>query len=224
MPSTGPIIMLRALLVAVDVPLRNLADIESSAGAEPACSAPLGTRHPFPASHEPDRPQVRDSDGHQRARQHVNQTALRHGKEWGRPLTEAEHAESARVALDRILVQVIWPANITALGDLDACALQRPLPAWAPAKSGVFRSSKLDGLVQFDSELELLMLRQFDADARVIDYKEQPFTTPYVVDGEGHEYTPDVIVQLHEGKLLALGHPQEVRRDQQVIDAYLGAA
>ena len=78
--------------------------------------------------------------------------------------------------------------------------MQRPLPSWAPAKSGVFRSGKLGRLVQFDSELELVMLRQFDTDPRVVDYQEQPLTIPYVVGGEAHEYTPDVIVQLADGR------------------------
>ena len=76
----------------------------------------------------------------------------------------------------------------------------RPLPSWAPAKSGVFRSGKLGRLVQFESELELVMLRDFETDARVVDYREQPITIPYEIGGEKHDYTPDVIVQLADGR------------------------
>jgi hypothetical protein len=94
----------------------------------------------------------------------------------------------------------VWPSNIGRLDHLGAFSSRRPLPSWAPAKSGVFRSGKLGRLVQFDSELELLMLRQFDVDERVAVYQEQPVTIPYVVGGERHEYTPDVIVRLADGR------------------------
>lgn len=137
---------------------------------------------------------------HQHARQHMREIGRRSANRWGRPPTAAEHAEASRTAVDRILAQVAWPSNTKRLHGLDAFVLRRPLPAWAPAKSGVFRSGKLGRLVQFDSELELVMLRQFDADPRVIDYQEQPLTIPYVVGGEAHEYTPDLIVQLTDGR------------------------
>jgi hypothetical protein len=143
-------------------------------------------------------------EAHQYARQHMSSRGLRYGNRWGRPLTPAQHAEAARAAVDRILTQTIWPLPTARLHDLDAFALQRPLPSWAPAKSGVFRSGKLGRLVQFDSELELVMLRQFDADPRVVDYREQPLTIPYVVGGEAHEYTPDVIVQLDDGRAVVV--------------------
>jgi hypothetical protein len=136
-----------------------------------------------------------------RARQHmVDIGVVRRGKKWGRPLTAEQQAVASREAIDRILQQVIWPSSATWFGDLDAFELCRPLPSWAPAKSGVFRSDKLDRLVQFDSELELVMLRDFDTDMRVVDYREQPLTIPYAVGGEAHEYTPDVVVRLADGR------------------------
>ena len=137
-------------------------------------------------------------EAHRRARQHMTRARPRRDKTWGRPLTAADHAETARVAVDRILAQAIWPSSTAQLHGLDEFVSRRPLPEWAPAKSGVFPSGKLGRLVQFDSELELLLLRQLEVDARVVDYKEQPFTIPYVVGGEAHEYTPDVIVQLED--------------------------
>jgi hypothetical protein len=136
-----------------------------------------------------------------RARRHmVDIGVVRRGKRWGRPLTAEQQAAASSEAVDRILQQVIWPSNATQLDDLDAFELCRPLPAWAPAKAGVFRSDKLKRLVQFDSELELVILRDFDTDLRVVDYREQPLTIPYVVGGEAREYTPDAIVQLADGR------------------------
>jgi hypothetical protein len=151
---------------------------------------------------------------HQWAGQHMNQTGLRSRNRWGRPLTTTEHADAARAAVDRMLGQVIWPACNRKLPDLGAFCNQRPLPMWAPSKSGVFRSSKLGRLVQFDSDLELLLLRHFDADSRVVDYQEQPLTIPYVVDGEVYEYTPDVIVQLEDGRAFVVeAKPREYLGD-----------
>jgi hypothetical protein len=73
---------------------------------------------------------------------------------------------------------------------------------------------KLGRLVQFDSELELLMLRQLDTDPRVVDYKEQPFTIPYRFDGAEHEYTPDVIVQLADHRVFVIeAKPSELLGD-----------
>ncbi|HTU58493.1 MAG TPA: hypothetical protein VMF89_08665, partial [Polyangiales bacterium] len=46
-----------------------------------------------------------------------------------------------------------------------------------------FKSDKLGRLVEFGSELELLVLRQLDTDPRVVGYMEQPLTIPYVLDG-----------------------------------------
>ena len=136
-----------------------------------------------------------------RARRHmVDIGIVRRGKRWGRPLTVEQQAVASRGAIDRILNQIIWPSNPARFGDLNAFELRRPLPSWAPAKSGVFRSGKLGRLVQFDSELELVMLRDFDIDGRVVDVREQPLTIPYVVGGEEHEYTPDVIVRLADGR------------------------
>ena len=122
------------------------------------------------------------------------------GERCGGPMTAARQTKAARVALDRILGQVIWPAKTAQLPNLNEFTTQRPLPAWAPAKSGVFRSGTSDRLVQFDSELELLMLKQFDADERIVEYREQPLTIPYSVEGYTHEYTPDVIVRLGDGR------------------------
>lgn len=139
-------------------------------------------------------------EAHRHARQHMRDMGMGLGKRWPKPLTPAAQGDAARSAIDRILGQVNWATSTKPLEDLNAFSMQRPLPSWAPAKSGVFPSAKLGRLVQFDSELELLMLRQFDTDQRIIDYKEQPVTIPYTVGGEPHVYTPDVIVQLADGR------------------------
>ena len=107
-------------------------------------------------------------------------------------------------AVDRILEQVIWPSNPARLHDLSAFTLQRPLPWWAPEKSGVFKSQKLGRPVQFDSTLELVLLRDhLELDPRIVSYQEQPLTITYEIDGhagrQAHDYTPDAIALLHDG-------------------------
>ena len=137
---------------------------------------------------------------HRVAGQHMVHLGLRRSYRWGRYTSECEEGEPAGQAVDRMLAQVIWPSNCVRLAGLDGFSVRRPLPAWAPEKTGVFRSEKLERLVQFDSDLELLILRQLETDARVAEYQEQPVTIPYIVDGEAHEYTPDVVVRLADGR------------------------
>jgi hypothetical protein len=141
----------------------------------------------------------------QMARQHMVDLGLRNSNPWGRPLSEQQQADKARSAIDRILEQTIWPTHPAARpADVSGHRSQRPLPDWAPAKTGTFISSKLKRPVQFDSDLERLILRQLDTDPRVTAYQEQPVTIPYKLDGEQREYTPDVIVQLDDGRALII--------------------
>lgn len=134
------------------------------------------------------------------ARQHMVEIGLGRGNRWGRRMAASEQADASRQAVDRILAQVMWPSNSVRLRGLDAFSVRRPLPAWTAPRAGVFKSEKLGRLVQFESELELVILRQLDADPRVVGYQEQPVTIPYVLDGQAHEYTPDVIVRLDDGR------------------------
>lgn len=139
-------------------------------------------------------------EAHRCARNHMRGLGMGRGERWGKPLTEAQQIKAAQTELDRILDQVIWPSDPALLQNLDAFKAERQLPAWGSAKSGVFRSRKCDRLVQFDSELELIMLKHFECDPRVAGYQVQPLTTPYSVEGYEHEYTPDVIVRLTDGR------------------------
>jgi hypothetical protein len=143
-------------------------------------------------------------EAHRVARQHMVDMGLGRGNRWGERMNANERADTSRRAVDRMLAQAIWPASTGKLADLDAFSVQRPLPIWAQARSGVFRSDKLERLAQFDSELELLILRQLEADPRVVEYVEQPVTIPYVLDGEAREYTPDVIVRLDDGRAFVI--------------------
>lgn len=137
---------------------------------------------------------------HRVAADHMVNLGLRRTKRWGRYSSECKGEEPTRQAVDRILAQVIWPTHPAELAHLDPFSVRRPLPTWGPEKAGVFHSDKLRRLVQFDSDLELLILRHLDADPRVLEYLEQPITIPYVLDGEAHEYTPDVIVRLADAR------------------------
>jgi hypothetical protein len=143
-------------------------------------------------------------EAHREARQHMRDMGMGDSKRWPKPLTHAERSAESKCAIDRIVAQVVWARSAAPLADLDAFSMRRPLPDWAPAKSGVFRSEKRGRLVQFDSELELLMLGQLDTDPRIVDFQEQPFTIPYTVGGEAHEYTPDVIVRLEDGRAFVM--------------------
>jgi hypothetical protein len=149
-------------------------------------------------------------EAHRAARQHMIDIGIARTNKWGRAVTDEERVDGARCAVDRIVGQVIWPSEAAQPCDLSAFTLRRPLPEWAPAKTGVFYSEKLGRLVQFDSTLELLILRQLDTDPRVIDYQEQPLTIPYVLDGQARDYTPDVVVQLDDGRAFVIeAKPQE---------------
>jgi hypothetical protein len=149
-------------------------------------------------------------EAHRVARQHVVDIGLGRDNQWGRPMTDREHAHASRHAVDRMLAHVIWPSNTVKLSGLDQFSVRRPLPAWTAPKVGVFHSPKLGRLVQFESELELVILRQLDSDPRVVEYGEQPVTIPYVLDGEAREYTPDVMVRLDDGRAFIVEAKPEV--------------
>lgn len=144
------------------------------------------------------------------ARQQMVDIGLGRGNRWGRRLTAAEQADAARRAVDRILAHVLWPSDSVSLPGIDGFSVQRPLPAWTAPKSGVFRSDKLGRLVQFESDLELVILRHLDRAPSVVEYQEQPITIPYVIDGEAREYTPDVIVRLDDGRAFIMEAKPEV--------------
>jgi hypothetical protein len=135
-------------------------------------------------------------DAHWIARQHMVSLGLGGGSRCARPRSEEQLSQDA----ERMLAQVIWPAHPARLSDLDGFGVRRPLAEWAPAKSGVVVSGKLGRLVGFDSDLERVILRQLELAPQVVDYCEQPVTIPYVLDGEAHEYTPDVVVRLEDGR------------------------
>jgi hypothetical protein len=143
-------------------------------------------------------------DAHQAARQHLVKIGLGRGNKWGRARSLRQRTESARAELDRMLEHAIWPSTPLPMTDLSALSVQRPLPQWARLKTGVFHSDKLGRLVQFESLLELHILRQLEIDPRVVGYVEQPMTIAYQLDGETHEYTPDVIVQLDDGRVFVI--------------------
>jgi hypothetical protein len=146
-------------------------------------------------------------DAHRAARQHMVDLGLGKGNRWGRPLTSAEHAERARLGVDRILEQAIWQSSPARLADLRSFTVRRPLPKWASVKTGVFWSEKLNRLVQFDSTLELLILRQLDTDPRIVDYQEQPMRVPYELDGEASSWVPDIIALTVEGAIVIEAKP-----------------
>jgi hypothetical protein len=142
---------------------------------------------------------------YQAARQHMIKLGLGRSNKWGNPATREQRAAAARAQIDRIVKHTIWPSRAAAgRRDLSAFSVQRPLPQWAPEKTGAFKSDKLGRLVEFGSELELLILRQLDTDPRVVDYMEQPLTIPYVLDGEPHDYTPDAVAQLDDGRVFVI--------------------
>jgi hypothetical protein len=143
-------------------------------------------------------------DAHAAVRQWMVDHGLARTNKLGRPLTAEQRVADARAALDRILAQVIWPSNAARHEGLSGFSIQRPLPQWASGKSGVFRSEKLQRLVQFDSTLELHLLSQLDADPRVASYIEQPVELPFRLDAEIRNYTPDIAVQLVDGRVLII--------------------
>lgn len=140
-------------------------------------------------------------DAHAAARQRMIEVGVARTNRWGKPLNAQERIDDARSALDRILQQVIWLSNPARQKDLGGFSNQRPLPSFACSKTGVFRSQKLGRLVQFDSTLELRLLQQLELDDRVASYQEQPVELNYALDGETRGYTPDIAVELLDGRV-----------------------
>lgn len=125
---------------------------------------------------------------------------------WGDPLTRRQRAEQARPIVDRILEHRI--------------KFDTPAGAWTPESfepkrtlgsnwigqggRGYFYSQRFDRPVAYESLLEREMLRHLEADHRVSDICEQPFTIPAIYGGSQHMYTPDIAVRMNDGTVVVI--------------------
>lgn len=143
---------------------------------------------------------------HQVVGQHATEAGSIAQNPWGAPLTRRERAQRAKPVVDRILEHTIWPRTPHAAWTPATFGTKRILgPNWiGQGGRGYFHSHKLDRMVMYESQLEHVMLRHLDADHRVVDMLEQPFTIPVVFASRQHLYTPDVIVRLADGRVLVL--------------------
>ena len=119
------------------------------------------------------------------------------------PSYERRLAEAA-AAVDKIVAHVIWPSTANVVADLSGFSVNRELAIWSRGRNGYFHSDKLNRPIQFESTLELAILKHLDHDPRVREFVEQPLTIPYTLDRQTRSYTPDVAVRLDDGRVFVM--------------------
>ncbi len=67
---------------------------------------------------------------------------------------------------------------------------------------GTFYSKKLERNVFYESKLEERFFKLLERSTGVYAYCEQPFTLSFEINGKGYRYTPDVLLQLEDGRCL----------------------
>ena len=137
-------------------------------------------------------------------RQHMIELGLVRKNRWTPPPTPAERVAAAREPVTRICDHILWPSTVVRLKDLSEFRNMRPLDQFAPTKTGVFHSEKHSRLIEYASDLERVLLRHLDADPRVHSLQEQGLQLPYVIDEEPHDYYPDAVVRLNDGRVFLM--------------------
>jgi hypothetical protein len=68
--------------------------------------------------------------------------------------------------------------------------------------TGQWESDKIGRAVGHESGIELQLIRLLDTAPMVTSYCEQPVVVPYQIEGEAHQYYPDLLVRLKDGRNL----------------------
>jgi hypothetical protein len=138
------------------------------------------------------------------ARQHMIELGLARKNRWTQPASSAERIAVAREPVTQICDHILWPSRTTRREDLNDFHNLRPLPEFAQVKTGMFYSQDQGRMVEYSSDLERSLLRHLDADARIHSFQEQGLRIPYVIDGQAHDYYPDAIVRLQDGRVFVM--------------------
>jgi len=138
------------------------------------------------------------------ARQHMIELGLARKNRWTPPMRPEERAAAAREPVTRIYEHILWPKRVAHLGDLSGFRNMRPLDRFAPSKTGVFYSEKHGRDIEYSSDLERSLLRHLDADSRIHGFQEQGLRLPYVLDEQAHDYYPDAVVRLQDGRVFVM--------------------
>lgn len=67
-------------------------------------------------------------------------------------------------------------------------------------KDGWHQSPKADKKMHYRSGYELTVYKCLDKDLDVLTYDVEPFIVPYIHNGKGRKYTPDIIIKFINGK------------------------
>ncbi len=99
-----------------------------------------------------------------------------------------------------------WPTGQPRPAGGEATPLLSPLdPDKAYSKPGRWLADRLGREVGYDSEAELRIIQMLDgADDLIASYCEQPVKLSYTMYGHRHDYYPDLLVDLRDGRRLLI--------------------
>jgi hypothetical protein len=131
-----------------------------------------------------------------------------HHKERTRRYQELLREERRRGKLTAKVQQLVdkatWPpGQVDPAGGDDVSPLRPPNEGDGRGKSGRWMSSRFGREIGYDSGAELRVIQLLDAsDNLVASYCEQPVRVSYKLYGRRHDYYPDLLVDLRDGRRL----------------------
>lgn len=117
---------------------------------------------------------------------------------------ERDRASASKVSqvFNRWLGHCNWPEKLAPPPAVEDLSSQRLVSGSEIA--GLFRSSKLGRSVQYESGLELAVLKLLERCDQVAYYQEQPTMIPYIFEGRSRRYFPDLLVVTTDRRALLL--------------------
>ncbi|MFB9902896.1 TnsA endonuclease N-terminal domain-containing protein [Allokutzneria oryzae] len=107
--------------------------------------------------------------------------------------------------VQQILDKADWPPGHTLPAGGQASPLRPPIESNRRSNPGQWISDRLGRAIGYDSEAELRVIQMLEfADDLVASYCEQPIRLSYTLYGNRHDYYPDLLVDLRDGRRLLL--------------------
>ena len=135
----------------------------------------------------------------------VNERHAERARQHQQRLREEQKRGQLTLKVRLLLENAHWPAadGRAALGP--AKPLRAPIGPSRRSNPGSWWSPRLDREIGYDSEAELHMIQLLDlSDDLISSYCEQPITLSYTLYGERHDYHPDLLVDIADGRRLLI--------------------
>jgi len=132
--------------------------------------------------------------------------AVKRLREYKAVLSKINQEKRQAEKLQSLLAYIIWPKEVKLFTEEEIAGLecQRKVSLKGEGNAGSFYSSKLNRLIEYESELELEFLLLLEQSDEVMFYQEQPLKVFYEHQGETKIYYPDILLILKDGRSIVV--------------------